>query len=162
MAPPSSHLSGSSVEPYRFYSSSYTLDQQTPLALPSTTTQNLATPHLSTAATVVSATIVSCWDWCSHLLPGPFYRCPLAGGFPHTSCVSHITCLLSSKPSCGSHLTQYKSHSPESDLNSPSVSVFPLPTFTSLTLSPNVPNIFQPQGLCTCVCWVESTLQVSV
>lgn len=100
--------------------SPYILHREIPLAPPSTTTQNPATPHPSAAATLVSAAIASCWDWCRHLLPGPLCHCPLTGGSP--PCVSHVTFPLCSEPSHGSYLTQYKSHSSEDDLDGPSVS----------------------------------------
>lgn len=67
----------------------------------------------------------------------------------HTLCQSH-SLLLSSEPSRGPHLTRYKSPGPEDGLDRPSVSCLSIPTFISLTLSPNVPSMFQPQGLCTC------------
>lgn len=80
----------------------------------------------STAATVVSATIISCWDCCSFLLPGPLLLpLPLTGVSLHTSCVSQIEFLLCLKSSHGSHFTQCRCQGPKDDLEGPLVSGLP-------------------------------------
>lgn len=104
---PSSCLS-TSWEPSRFCSSSYVLHpnyQKILLAPPSPSTQNLATAHPSMAATMASATIVSCRDCCSP--PPQSLASALAPDrwFPtHILCeLDHILSLLKTLPSLLPH-----------------------------------------------------------